>query len=83
MELATSLSGRTSIASSGSKRACSRQSGAAMIGLPAAIVAKIAFPERVVISFAGDGGFQMNCQELGTAMQIGAQPIVLIVNNGI
>ncbi|MFM7336636.1 MAG: thiamine pyrophosphate-dependent enzyme, partial [Tabrizicola sp.] len=30
----------------------------------------------------GDGDFQMTCQELGTAMQAGAQPIVLILNNG-
>lgn len=59
------------------------QSGAMGYGLPAAIAAKIAFPERVVVCFAGDGDFQMNCQELGTAMQAGAQPIVLIVNNGI
>ncbi|TIL97398.1 MAG: thiamine pyrophosphate-binding protein, partial [Mesorhizobium sp.] len=44
---------------------------------------KVAFPERTVVCFAGDGDFQMNCQELGTAMQARAQPIVLILNNGI
>ena len=49
----------------------------------AAIAAKVAFPKRTVVCFAGDGDFQMNCQELGTAMQAGAQPIILIVNNGI
>ena len=59
------------------------QSGAMGYGLPAAIAAKIAFPERTVVCFAGDGDFQMTCQELGTAMQAGAQPIVLILNNGI
>jgi acetolactate synthase-1/2/3 large subunit len=59
------------------------QSGAMGYGLPAAIAAKVAFPHRIVVCFAGDGDFQMNCQELGTAMQAGAQPIVLIVNNGI
>ncbi|RUX31634.1 thiamine pyrophosphate-binding protein [Mesorhizobium sp. M7A.F.Ca.US.011.01.1.1] len=59
------------------------QSGAMGYGLPAAIAAKVAFPERTVVCFAGDGDFQMNCQELGTAMQAGAQPIVLILNNGI
>lgn len=59
------------------------QSGAMGYGLPAAIAAKVAFPERRVVCFAGDGDFQMNCQELGTAMQAGAQPIVLILNNGI
>ena len=59
------------------------QSGAMGYGLPAAIAAKVAFPGRTVVCFAGDGDFQMNCQELGTAMQAGAQPIVLILNNGI
>ncbi len=59
------------------------QSGAMGYGLPAAIAAKIAFPARTVVCFAGDGDFQMTCQELGTAMQAGAQPIVLILNNGI
>jgi acetolactate synthase-1/2/3 large subunit len=58
------------------------QSGAMGYGLPAAIAAKVAYPDRTVVCFAGDGDFQMNCQELGTAMQAGAQPIVLILNNG-
>lgn len=59
------------------------QSGAMGYGLPAAIAAKVACPDRTVVCFAGDGDFQMNCQELGTAMQADAQPIVLILNNGI
>lgn len=59
------------------------QSGAMGYGVPAAIAAKVAYPERTVVCFAGDGDFQMNCQELGTAMQAGAQPIILILNNGI
>ncbi|TPE46848.1 thiamine pyrophosphate-dependent enzyme [Amaricoccus solimangrovi] len=59
------------------------QSGAMGYGLPAAVAAKIACPERVVVCFAGDGDFQMNCQELATAAQAGACPIVLIVNNGV
>lgn len=59
------------------------QSGAMGYGLPAAIAAKIAHPARTVVCFAGDGDFQMNCPELGTAMQAGAAPIVLILNNGI
>ena len=58
------------------------QSGAMGYGLPAAVAAKVAFPDRIVLCFAGDGDFQMNCNELGTAMQAGAQPIVLILNNG-
>lgn len=59
------------------------QSGAMGYGLPAAVAAKVAFSERTVVCFAGDGDFQMNCQELATAKQAGAQPIVLILNNGI
>ena len=59
------------------------QSGAMGYGLPAAIAAKVADPGRCVVCFAGDGDFQMNCQELATAAQAGAQPIVLVLNNGI
>ena len=59
------------------------QSGAMGYGLPAAVAAKVACPQRTVVCFAGDGDFQMNCQELATAAQAGAQPIVLILNNGI
>ncbi len=59
------------------------QSGAMGYGLPAAVAAKVACPDRMVVCFAGDGDFQMTCSELGTALQAGAQPIVLIVNNGV
>lgn len=58
------------------------QSGAMGYGFPAAIAAKVAYPQRTVVCFAGDGDFQMTCQEMGTSMQCGAQPIVLVVNNG-
>ncbi len=58
------------------------QSGAMGYGLPAAIAAKAECPERMVLCIAGDGDFQMNMQELGTAMQAGAQPIIIVVNNG-
>ena len=59
------------------------QSGAMGYGLPAAIAAKAECPERMVVCVAGDGDFQMNMQALGTAMQAGAQPIVIVVNNGV
>lgn len=59
------------------------QSGAMGYGLPAAIAARIAHPGRTVVCFAGDGDFQMTCQELATAAQADAAPIVLILNNGI
>lgn len=59
------------------------QSGAMGYGVPAAIAAKIAHPDRRVVCFAGDGDFQMNLQELATASQYKAAPIILILNNGI
>lgn len=65
----------------GRRRLIGPQSGAMGYGVPAAIAAKIAFPERMVVALAGDGDFQMTSQELGTALQTGAWPIVLIVNN--
>ena len=64
------------------QRLLAPQSGAMGYGLPAAIAAKVRHPDRTVVCFAGDGDFQMNAVELGTAMQAGAQPIVLILNNG-
>jgi len=64
------------------QRLLAPQSGAMGYGVPAAIAAKIAYPERRVVCFAGDGDFQMTCAELGSAMQAGAQPIILILNNG-
>ena len=51
-------------------------------GVPAAIAAKIAAPERCVVCFAGDGDFQMTGQELGTAIQYGAGVLFLVFNNG-
>jgi acetolactate synthase I/II/III large subunit len=57
-------------------------SGAMGYGVPAAIAAALAFPERVVIAFTGDGDFMMTGQELATAVQYGAAPIVVLVNNG-
>ena len=50
--------------------------------LPASIGAKLAKPNKVVISVSGDGGFQMNIQELGTIMQEGIDVKILILNNG-
>lgn len=58
------------------------QSGSMGYGLPAAVAAKVADADRTVVCFAGDGDVQMNLQELGTGMQEGAQPIVLVIDNG-
>ena len=50
-------------------------------GLPAAVGAKIACPEKQVIAIIGDGGFQMTIQELGTVMQSNVGVKILILNN--
>jgi acetolactate synthase-1/2/3 large subunit len=57
-------------------------SGAMGYGLPAAIAAKLLYPERVVVACAGDGCFLMTGQELATAAQYGANVIVLVFDNG-
>ncbi|NHN25395.1 biosynthetic-type acetolactate synthase large subunit [Flavobacterium jejuense] len=49
--------------------------------LPAAIGAKFGAPEREVIAIMGDGGAQMNIQELGTIMQFKPNVKILILNN--
>ncbi len=49
-------------------------------GLPAAIGAKAARPDRPVVALCGDGGFLFNCQELAAAVQLDT-PIVTIVFN--
>ena len=51
-------------------------------GLPAAIGAKMAAPEREVISISGDGGYQMTIQELGTIFQQKVAVKVVVLNNG-
>lgn len=57
-------------------------SGSMGYGAPAAVAAKIMHPERTVIALAGDGDYMMHGQELATAMQYGANVIVILVNNG-
>lgn len=57
------------------------ESGSMGYGLPAAIAAKVDNPDRMAVAFVGDGDLQMTIQELGTATQAGAQPIVLVFNN--
>ena len=50
-------------------------------GIPAAIGAKMAAPERPVCLFVGDGGVQMTIQEFGTIMQEGTGVKIVILNN--
>jgi len=55
--------------------------GAMGYSVPAAVGAKIAFPDRMVVSLVGDGGFMMTGQEIATAFHHGVAPIVLVFNN--
>lgn len=57
-------------------------SGSMGYGLPAAVAASLTHPDRTVVCFAGDGCFLMQGQELATAAQYGAKPIVIVVDNG-
>ncbi len=57
-------------------------SGAMGYGVPAGVGAKLVYPKRPVIAFAGDGDFLMTGQELATAAQYGAKVIFIVVNNG-
>ena len=55
--------------------------GAMGYSVPAAVGLKIANPDRMVVSFVGDGGFMMTGQEIATAFHHGVAPIVLVFNN--
>ena len=50
-------------------------------GLPAAITAAMIYPDKKVISVCGDGGFMMNSQELETAVRLGVNLTVIILND--
>lgn len=58
-------------------------SGAMGYGLPSAIGAKLARPDLPVVTFAGDGGFLMTCQELETAVRYDVPIVAIVVNNGL
>lgn len=58
------------------------RNGSMGYGLPAAVSAKLQHPDRTVVCFAGDGCYLMHGQELATAVQYGANIIVIVVNNG-
>jgi acetolactate synthase-1/2/3 large subunit len=48
------------------------------IGVPGAVAAKIAYPDRTVMAVTGDAGFLMNSQEIETALRVGT-PIIILV----
>ncbi|NML06366.1 thiamine pyrophosphate-binding protein [Sphingomonas sp. G-3-2-10] len=55
--------------------------GAMGYGVPAAVAAALRAPERMVVALAGDGDFMMNGQEMATAVQHGANLLVLVIDN--
>ncbi|HSP43454.1 MAG TPA: thiamine pyrophosphate-dependent enzyme, partial [Luteolibacter sp.] len=50
-------------------------------GLPSAMAAKLVHPQRRVMAVCGDGGFMMNSQELETAVRLGLDLVVLVLND--
>ena len=57
--------------------------GAMGYGVPAAVAAKLAAPERTVVAIVGDGGALMTGQELETAVRHGARILVVVFQNGL
>lgn len=55
--------------------------GSMGISLPAAIAAKLVYPDRRVVVVTGDGGFMMNNQELETAIRLNLDLIVIVFND--
>ncbi len=51
------------------------------IGVPGAIAAKLAHPERTALTVTGDAGFMMNSQEIETALRLGLAMVILIWND--
>jgi len=56
-------------------------SGAMGYGLPAAVAASLAAPDRQIVALCGDGGLAMTMNELETAVRTGAKPVVLVFDN--
>ena len=50
-------------------------------GLPSAMAAKLVHPEKRVMAICGDGGFMMNSQELETAVRLGLDLVVVVLND--
>jgi acetolactate synthase-1/2/3 large subunit len=48
---------------------------------PAALGAKVAYPEKPVVCFSGDGGFMMGASELATAVRYGINVVAVVVND--
>jgi acetolactate synthase-1/2/3 large subunit len=50
-------------------------------GLPSAMMSSVVYPDRKVMAICGDGGFMMNSQEMETAVRLGLNMTVLILND--
>lgn len=55
--------------------------GAMGFALPGAISAKLVYPERQVVGITGDGAFLMSCSDFGTAIEVGADVVFVILND--
>ncbi|TRX33617.1 acetolactate synthase [Corynebacterium guaraldiae] len=58
------------------------RNGSMGYSIPAAVSTKLEFPERTVVTIAGDGEYLMNGQELATALQYGAPFLIIVMSNG-
>jgi acetolactate synthase I/II/III large subunit len=66
----------------GGRRQLAPYSGSMGYGVPSAVAAKLVHPERVVVSWNGDGCFLMNGQEMATAVQYGLAIVFVVIDNG-
>lgn len=66
----------------GGRRLVAPVSGAMGFGVPGAVSASLRFPGRQVVGFVGDGGLMMTGNELATAVQYGATPVLVVSDNG-
>jgi Thiamine pyrophosphate-requiring enzymes [acetolactate synthase, pyruvate dehydrogenase (cytochrome), glyoxylate carboligase, phosphonopyruvate decarboxylase] len=64
------------------RRQLAPYSGSMGYGVPSAVAAKVIYPERVVVSWNGDGCFLMNGQELATAVQYDLRIVFVVIDNG-
>ena len=58
------------------------RNGSMGYSVPAGVATKLQFPERTVVTIAGDGEYFMNGQELATALQYGAPFLIIVMSNG-
>ncbi|NBE56501.1 thiamine pyrophosphate-dependent enzyme, partial [Streptomyces boluensis] len=69
------------LALDGGARQLAPRNGSMGYGIPAAVAAALAEPDKAVVSVAGDGCFLMNGQELAAAVAEGVTPLILVLDN--